>query len=83
MKDHKTMNRSQGTGKWGTALLIGLLLAGFSCMVAVCHPVMVLASGNTGAITTSFKSPFSSFTNSFTVVLYILGSDPVLYMASS
>ena len=59
MKDHKTMNRSQGTGKWGTSLLMGLLLAGFSCMVAVCHPVMVLASGNTGAITTSFKSIYN------------------------
>ena len=41
------------------ALIWGILLAGISCFLAACHPFPVYATGNTGAITTSFKSIYN------------------------
>ena len=40
-------------------LMLGILLAVLSCILAACHPVPVFATGNTGAIATSFKSIYN------------------------
>ena len=59
MRDYITINRKTSTGSRDKVLVMGILLAGLSCLLATCQPVPVFAAGNTGAITTSFKSIYN------------------------
>ena len=52
-------NKHPDSKKKDKALMLGFLLAGFSCFLAACYPFPVFATGNTGAITTSFKSIYN------------------------
>ena len=59
MRDHIIINGSSDARKRSKAFWMGVLLAGLSCLLAICSPIMVIASGNTGAITNSFKSIYN------------------------
>ena len=58
MRDKFSVNRPAGREK-NKAVTMGIILAVTSILLAACHPVTVFASGNTGAITTSFKSIYN------------------------
>ena len=56
MKEPMMLQTRTGEEKREKALRLGILLAVLSCLLAACQPFPVLAAGNTGAITNSFKS---------------------------
>ena len=59
MRDTFTGNRQNRVEGENGVLAWGILLAALSCLLAACHPLPVLAAGNTGAITNSFKSIYN------------------------
>ncbi len=52
-------NKHPDSKKKDKTLMLGILLMVFSFFLAACHPFPVFATGNTGAITTSFKSIYN------------------------
>ena len=59
MKEPMMLQIRTGEEKREKALRLGILLAVLSCLLAACQPFPVLAAGNTGAITNSFKSIYN------------------------
>ena len=59
MKEPMMLQTRTGEEKREKALRLGILLAVLSCFLAACQPFPVLAAGNTGAITNSFKSIYN------------------------
>ena len=59
MKEPMMLQIRTGEEKREKVLRLGILLAVLSCLLAACQPFPVLAAGNTGAITNSFKSIYN------------------------